>query len=431
MAARARLVRGAAAGAQGRAGTNGGAGTTEARGPESAARRRGREAPTAARGRGRTGVREGGDGGLGTVTLQLVVPTFVVLRPNGDVWGARSHITISTADGKDVPMIRPGCGVFCGANGTCDQQGCTPGPCAVSQGFAYTGETSNWDGTSVGTSICGAGVVCTTFPHVADGNYVAAHVRDAEHAEHVRRRFPRPARRGDRSGSRRHPLHHAERDAGRRVPPGSSPCPAALPADGARCSTPNLICDYPGVDPAGACRPQATCELREPAINWSVTQPASTCGTHPRPARPLSRRSPWAAPVPLGRRSDRTTTPRPLPAASVASVMGAPARPCGPAALGTRARVRAVQHARRSPGALAAFPTRFAFTVAADGLRWQRHNAKPVIGRNVASLAPVHCRPARPNNDGIARRARTRSIASWPWSLPLARNRIHAIDGPA
>ena len=35
---------------------------------------------------------------------------------------------------KNVPTIKPGCGVFCAANGTCDQQVCTPGgACAPNQ----------------------------------------------------------------------------------------------------------------------------------------------------------------------------------------------------------------------------------------------------------------------------------------------------------
>ena len=259
------------AGASGRAGTNGGAGTGANGG-------------------------SGGNGGLGTVTLQLVVPTTTSFCDQSAMCGSRGpHITISTADGKDVPMIRPQCGVFCGAKGTCDQQGCTPGPCAISQGYAYTGETSNWDETSVGTATCGAGVVCTTFPQVADGNYVAhmcatpgtLSMSDGGY-------YPTCTATG--------PVECV--DVPFTIPsatpvvgslPGSSPCPATLPADGTRCSTPDLICDYPGVGPAGVCRPRATCELKTPApLNWVVTQPASTCGTHPAPC-PASYAS-----IPLG-----------------------------------------------------------------------------------------------------------------------------------
>ena len=298
---------GGAAGAQGRAGTNGGAGTTGGAGTGIGGATAGTGGSNGGAGTGANGG-SGGDGGLGTVTLQLVVPTATSFCDQTAMCGARGpHITISTADGKDVPMIRPGCGVFCGANGTCDQQGCTPGPCAVSQGFAYTGETSNWDGTSVGTSICGAGVVCTTFPHVADGNYVAHMCATPGTLSMSDGGFyPTCTATG--------PVECI--DVPFTMPsatpvvgslPGSSPCPAALPADGARCSTPNLICDYPGVDPAGACRPRATCELKTPAINWSVTQPASTCGTHPPPCPSSFASIPLGGACPSGASPFQTT----------------------------------------------------------------------------------------------------------------------------
>lgn len=266
------------AGAQG-GGTGGGAGTTGGGGSGTA----GTGGSSGGAGTGAPGG-SGGNGGLGTVTLQLVVPATTSFCDQSATCGSRGpHITISTADGKDVPMVGPGCGVFCAADGTCDQRGCTPGPCAISQGYVYTGETFVWDETSVGTSTCGAGIDCTTFPRVADGNYVA-HMcaTPGTLSRSDGGAFPTCTATG--------PVECV--DVPFTVPsaapvvgalPGSSPCPPTLPADRSGCSVPGLICDYRGLDPAGACRPRATCEVKTPAITWSVTQPPSTCGTHPSP----------------------------------------------------------------------------------------------------------------------------------------------------
>jgi len=262
------------AGAQGGAGTTGVAGTGVGGGA------------AGSNGGAGTGA-SGGSGGvsaLGSVTLGLVVPTTTSFCDTAMCGSPGPHITISTADGKDVPTIRPVCGAFCAADGTCDQHLCTPGgACAPPHGEAYTGETINWDGTSVGTSTCGAGIVCTTLPHVADGNYVAHMCATPGTLTMSDGGFyPTCTATG--------PVECI--DVPFTIPsatpvvgslPGSSPCPATLPAAGSNCSTPGLICDYPGVDPGGACRPRATCVLKTPAIGWSVTQPPSTCGTHPSP----------------------------------------------------------------------------------------------------------------------------------------------------
>jgi hypothetical protein len=299
---------GGGAGAQGRAGTSGGAGTTGGAGTGLGG---GTAGIGGSRGGAGTGANGGssGDGGPGIVTLQLVVPATTSFCDQTATCGSRGpHITISTADGKDVPTIRPGCGVFCGANGTCDQQGCSPGPCAASEGYAYTGEMFTWDGTSVGSSTCGAGITCTTFPPVPDGNYVA-HMCATPGTLSMSDGgfFPTCTATG--------PVECV--DVPFTIPsatpvvgslPGSSPCPAALPADGTPCPVPSLICDYPGVDPAGICRPRATCELKTPApITWTVTQPASTCGTHPSPC-PVSFASiPLGGACPMGASPFQTT----------------------------------------------------------------------------------------------------------------------------
>ena len=287
------------AGAHGGAGSHGGAGTNGSAGTGTGG----------SNGGGGTGANGGSSGGgLGTVTLQLVVPTSTSFCDQTALCGGRGpHITISTVDGKDVPTIRPDCGVFCGANGTCDQHECAPGPCAISQGIAYTGETSTWDETSIGTSTCGAGVVCTALPRVPDGNYVAhmcatpgtLNMADGGYSptctatgpvECVDVPFTIPS---------------ATPVVGSLL--GSSPCPATLPADGTRCTVPSLICDYPGVDPAGVCRPRATCEVKTPAINWSVTQPAATCGTHPSPCPTSFASIPVGGACPVGASPFQTT----------------------------------------------------------------------------------------------------------------------------
>jgi hypothetical protein len=295
------------AGAGGRAGQQGGAGTNGVAGAGVGGGMAGTGGSNGSAGTGANGG-SGGDSGLGTVTLQLVVPAATSFCDQTAMCGSRGpHITISTTDGKDVPTIGPSCGVFCGANGTCDQQGCTPGPCAVSQGVAYTGETSNWDETSVGSSTCGAGVVCSTSSHVPDGNYVA-HMCAT----------PGTLSMSDGGYS---PICTATGpvecvDVPFTIPsatpvvgslPGSSPCPAALPTDGTRCTVPGLICDYPGTDSAGVCRAQATCELKTPAINWAVTQPASTCGTHPPPCPASFGSIPLGGACPAGASPFQTT----------------------------------------------------------------------------------------------------------------------------
>ncbi len=274
---------GGGAGAQGGAGSDGGAGTVASGG-------------------------SGGGGDLGAVTLQLVVPAATSFCDQTAMCGSPGpHITISTADGQEVPTLRPGCGVFCAADGTCDQHGCAPGPCAPPHGVAYTGETFSWDETSVGTSTCGAGVACTTLPHVADGNYVA-HMcaTPGTLSTSAGAYFPTCTATG--------PIECV--DVPFTIPsatpvvgslPGASPCPATLPADGSRCSVPNLTCDYPGVDPGGACRPRATCELKTPAMSWSVTQPAGACGTHPSPCPPAFASIPSGGACPAGASPFQTT----------------------------------------------------------------------------------------------------------------------------
>jgi hypothetical protein len=243
------------------------------------------------------------------VTLQLVLPATTPFCDQTAMCatGPVTHISISTADGKDVPTMGPVCGAFCGANGTCDQHLCTPGPCAASFGRAYTGETFAWDERTVGTSTCGAGTECTTFPLVPDGSYVAHMCATPGTLSMADGGYvPTCTATG--------PVECV--DVPFTVPSatpvvgslsGASPCPATLPADGTHCSTPGLVCEYPGADPAGVCRPRATCEAKTPAINWSVTQPASTCGTHPSPCPASFTSIPAGGACPAGASAYQTT----------------------------------------------------------------------------------------------------------------------------
>jgi hypothetical protein len=66
-------------------------------------------------------------------------------------------------------------------------------------------------------------------------------------------------------------------------PVGGPSCPFALPKDGAPCPAP-MVCEYPGTDPGGACRPTATCaRVTTGDTRWSVKPPAAGCGTHSSP----------------------------------------------------------------------------------------------------------------------------------------------------
>jgi hypothetical protein len=244
------------------------------------------------------------------VTLQLVVPatTSFCDQPVPDCSGRPPpHFTILGPDGNALTLDLPSCGVFCG--NPCQMKICPPVPifCNMGRATLFTGDSLTWDGTVSTNSTCGLGTACTAIVQVPEGNYTAhmcatpgmLSMSDGGN-------FPTCTATG--------PVECV--DVPFTIPsatpvvgslPGSSPCPATLPADGTGCSTPGLICDYPGVDPAGACRPRATCEAKTPAITWSVTQPSSTCGTHPSPCPAAFAAIPSGGACPAGASPFQTT----------------------------------------------------------------------------------------------------------------------------
>ena len=170
--------------------------------------------------------------------------------------------------------------------------------------------------------------------------------------------------------------------------PGASPCPATLPADGPGARSPGVICDYPGTDPAGVCRPRATCEVKTPAINWSVTQPAATCGTHPSPCPATFASIPLGGACPAGANPLQTTCDYVEGRCGCVSCFddaGASGTMWSCRAWDAGAGSSCSARAPLAGSACSTAPTRFVFMAAAHRSRSAAtYNVRAVIGRNAA-----------------------------------------------